>query len=195
MIKFVASSKNLMSKSNTMSLIPSETIITKIFVLRNEKVMPDFHLSKIYKVENRALKQAVKRNQDLFPKDFMFVLTDVEVELMVSQNVIPSKQFLGGAKPFAFTETGVTMLASVLKSKRAREINIAIMRAFVSLRKLLASNIELHLEIELIKKKLLKCDNSIELLFSYLDELSEKSSIKKSTCRTPIGYPLPKKKA
>jgi ORF6N domain len=195
MIKFVASSKNLMSKSNTMSLIPSETIITKIFVLRNEKVMLDFHLSEIYKVENRALKQAVKRNQDLFPKDFMFVLTDVEVELMVSQNVIPSKQFLGGSKPFAFTETGVAMLASVLKSKRAREINIAIMRAFVSLRKLLASNIELHLEIELIKKKLLKCDNSIELLFSYLDELSEKSSTKNPTSRTPIGYVLPNKKA
>jgi ORF6N domain len=116
MIKFVASSKNLMSKSNTMSLIPSETIITKIFVLRNEKVMLDFHLSEIYKIGNTALKQAVKRNQDLFPKDFMFVLTDAEVELMVSQNVIPSKQFLRGAKPFAFIETGVAMLASVLKS-------------------------------------------------------------------------------
>jgi hypothetical protein len=75
------------------------------------------------------LKQAVRRNMDLFPNDFMFVLTYKEIETVVSQNVIPSKQSLGGSNPFAFTETGVAMLSSVLKSKRAREMNIAIMGA------------------------------------------------------------------
>ena len=73
--------------------------------------MLDIHLAEIYKVENRALKQAVRRNMDLFPSDFMFVLTEKEIELMVSQNVIPSKKYFGGADPFAFTETGVAMLS------------------------------------------------------------------------------------
>ena len=102
--------------------LPQERIIDKIILLRGEKVMLDIHLAEIYKVENRALKQAVRRNLDLFPEDFMFVLNAKEVELMVSQIVIPSKKALGGSMPFAFTETGVAMLSSVLKSKRAREI-------------------------------------------------------------------------
>jgi hypothetical protein len=114
-----------MAKKQTAVLIPSETIMSKILFLREEKVMLDVHLSEIYGVETRALKQAVRRNMDLFPADFMFSLTENEIELVVSQNVIPSKQHLGGAIPYAFTETGVSMLSSVLKSKRAREMNIA----------------------------------------------------------------------
>lgn len=139
-------------KTTATLIIPEEKIINKILVLREEKVMLDVHIAEIYGVENRALKQAVRRNLDLFPEDFMFVLTDKEVEIVVSQNLIPSKQYLGGANPYAFTEAGVAMLSSVLKSKRAKEMNIAITRAFVALRKMLVNNTELRLEIEYIKK-------------------------------------------
>lgn len=75
-------------------------------MLRDEKVIMDFHLSELYQVETRVLKQAVRRNKNRFPDDFMFELTDIELDYLVSQDVIPSKQVLGGAKPFAFTETG-----------------------------------------------------------------------------------------
>jgi hypothetical protein len=153
--------------------------------------MLDLQLAEIYGVENRALKQAVRRNLDLFPDDFMFILSEQEIEMVVSQNVIPSKQSLGGANPFAFTETGVAMLSSVLKSKRAREINIAIMRAFIALRKMILSNTELKLEIEYIKKKVINHDKNIDLVFQYLDELLEKKTIK--IPRTKIGYKILKK--
>jgi hypothetical protein len=108
------------------SLIPEERIAGKILLLRTEKIMLDFHLAELYGIETRALKQAVKRNMDRFPYDFMFELTEIEVDNLVSQNVIPSKSYLGGALPYAFTETGVAMLSSVLKSKQAVEINILI---------------------------------------------------------------------
>lgn len=152
-------------------LIPSERIMNKIFIIRNEKVMLDVHLADIYGVETRALKQAVRRNMELFPSDFMFVLNDTEIEIMVSQKVIPSKQHLGGSNPFVFTEIGVAMLSSVLKSKRAREMNIAIMRAFVALRKIFLNHTEMKFEIEEIKKKLQNHDKNIELVFSYLTNL------------------------
>jgi hypothetical protein len=180
-----------MARRQFISLIPTEKIIHKIFLLRDEKVMLDIHLAELYGVENRALKQGVRRNLDLFPPDFMFVLTDKEIELMVSQNVIPSKQSLGGANPYVFTEAGVAMLSSVLKSKRAKEMNIAIMRAFVALRKLLLGNSEWRLEIERIKKKLTNQDKNIELVFQYLDELIEKKENSKP--RVQIGYKVSKK--
>jgi hypothetical protein len=139
-------------------------------------------------VETRALKQAVRRNEDLFPEDFMFTLNEVEIELVVSQNVIPSRQHLGGSKPFVFTETGVAMLSSVLKSKKARETNIAIMRAFVALRKLLLEQTDLRLEVENIKRKLENQDKHIELVFQYLDELLEKKENPEP--RKVVGYQL-----
>lgn len=117
-------------------LIPAERIVSKILLLRDEKVLLDLHLSELYELETRVLKQAVKRNLSRFPDDFMFTLTDEEVELVVSQNVIPHRKYLGGAAPFAFTEVGVAMLSSVLRSEKAVEVNIAIMRTFVSLRKM-----------------------------------------------------------
>jgi hypothetical protein len=90
---------------------PDQKVINRIIVIRNENVMLDIHLAEIYEVETRALKQAVRRNLDLFPNDFMFVLTADELEEVVSQNVIPSKQHLGGSFPYAFTETGIAMLS------------------------------------------------------------------------------------
>lgn len=181
-----------MAKKETALTIPKEVIINQIYYLRGHKVMLDVHLSELYNVENRALKQAVRRNMDLFPSDFMFILTETEVKTMVSQNVIPSKQHLGGSLPFAFTETGVAMLSSVLKSKRAKEMNIAIMRVFVSLRQMLMDNTELRLAIEEIKQKTQNNTKNIELVFQYLDGLTEKKDNEKP--RKKIGFKIPVKK-
>jgi len=113
-------------------------IKSKIYTIREQQVMLDRDLAELYQVETRTLKQAVKRNIDNFPDDFMFILSDKEIDFMVSQNVIPSKQYLGGSKPYAFTERGVSMLSSILKSKTATEISINIFRAFVNMRKFIS---------------------------------------------------------
>lgn len=125
----------------------------------------------------------------IIPEDFMFVLSQNEIELVVSQNVIPSRQHLGGSFPFAFTETGVAMLSSILKSKRAKEMNIAIMRAFVALRKMLLNNAEIRLEIEYIKNKVDNHDKNIELVFQYLDDLLRKKEEPNSSGKS-IGYKI-----
>jgi len=120
-----------------------QAIQSKIYEIRGQKVMLDFDLAELYEVENRALKQAVKRNTNRFPDDFMFVLSEKEVAEVVSQNVIPSKSYLGGALPFAFTEQGVSMLSSILRSKKAIQVNISIMRAFVFIRQYALSHKDL----------------------------------------------------
>ncbi|MFN4910484.1 MAG: ORF6N domain-containing protein [Flavobacteriales bacterium] len=111
-----------------------EQIKNKILEIRGKKVMLDMDLAKIYEVETRVLKQAVRRNIDRFPSDFIFQLTEIEMQHLVSQNVIPTLNHFGGAKPFAFTEQGIAMLSSVLKSKKSIHMNISIMRAFVMMR-------------------------------------------------------------
>ncbi|MCX6232912.1 MAG: ORF6N domain-containing protein [Bacteroidetes bacterium] len=121
-----------MTKENQ-PLLNEGIIASKIVILRDEKVILDVHLAELYEVETRVLKQAVRRNIGRFPDDFMYQLTDAEIEDVVSQNVIPSKRHLGGAIPFAFTESGVAMLSSVLNSKKAIYVNIAIMRTFTKL--------------------------------------------------------------
>jgi len=128
--------------------IPKERILRKIILIRDEKVILDVHLAELYGVETRALKQAVKRNLGRFPPDFMYELTAVEVEEVVSQNVIPHKKFFGGAVPYAFTETGVAMLSSVLKSEKAVEMNILIIRTFITLRKMALSYQEIMQKLE-----------------------------------------------
>lgn len=120
-----------------------QTIQNRIYEIRGEKIMLDFDLADLYDVENRVLKQAVKRNIDSFPDDFMFTLSEKEIDQMVSQKVIPSKSYFGGAVPFAFTEQGVAMLASVLKSKKAVQVKISIMRAFVLMRRYALSHKDL----------------------------------------------------
>jgi len=117
-----------------------QVIQSKIYEIRDYKVMLDRDLAEMYGVETRVLKQAVKRNIERFvDDDFMFELTEHEIDRMVSQFVIPSRSYFGGAKPYAFTELGVAMLSSVLKSKTAIEINRGIMRAFVAVRQMLAA--------------------------------------------------------
>lgn len=130
-----------------------QEIENKIYEIRHQNVMLDFDLAEMYQIETRVLKQAVRRNLERFPKDFMFELTEIEIESMVSQNVIPSKQKLGGAKPFAFTEQGVAMLSSVLKSKIAIEINISIIRTFVLMRQYALSHKELSEKLSQLENK------------------------------------------
>jgi hypothetical protein len=130
----------------------------RILLIRGQNVMLDFDLAELYGVETRALKQAVRRNPDHFPVDFMFELSPAEVETLVSQNVIPTRGKLGGATPMVFTEQGVAMLSSVLRSPRAVQVNIAIMRAFVRLRALLMSNADLA-------RKLLALENKYDAQF------------------------------
>jgi len=155
------------------SLVPAERIVNKIIFMRGEQVILDVHLSELYGIETRALKQAVRRNIERFPSDFMFELTDNEIDILVSQNVIPSKKYFGGAAPFAFTEIGVAMLSSVLKSKQAVENNIAIMRAFVMLRKMVSNYKELLKKQEEIERKVSKQGNQILVIFEYLKQLEQ----------------------
>jgi hypothetical protein len=119
----------------------------------------------------------------------MFQLTEQEVEIMLSQNAIPSKQNLGGTLPYAFTEHGVLMLANVLKSERAVQVSIKIIELFVKLCEMIVTHTELKFEIERIKKKIDNHDKNIEIVFSYFDELLEK----KAKPRKKIGFKLPKK--
>jgi hypothetical protein len=125
----------------------------RILLIRSQKVMLDFDLAELYGVETRALKQAVKRNLERFPEDFAFELTQDEMEILRSQNVISSSH--GGSRHgnLAFTEQGVAMRSSVLRSDRAVQVNIAIMRAFVRLRQMLSTNAELSRKLEDMEKK------------------------------------------
>ena len=177
-------------KSINVSIIPQEVLINKIYFLRNEKVMIDRDLAILYGVEGRRLREQVKRNISKFPRHFMFQLSEKEVEIMVSQNAIPSKSSLGGTLPYVFTEHGVLMLANVLKSEQAVQVSIRIIELFVQLRETLVSHTELKLEIKRIKKKIDNQNKNIEIVFKYFDELLEK----KETPRKQIGYKLPKKK-
>jgi hypothetical protein len=142
----------------------------KILLLRGQNVILDFDLAKLYGVETRALKQAVRRNRDRFPADFMFELNTSETKTLVSQTVIPTRGKLGGAVPMAFTEQGVAMLSSVLRSPRAVQVNIAIMRAFVRLREMLMSNADLARKLIALENKY---DAHFKIVFEAIRELME----------------------
>ena len=159
-----------------------EIITKKIHIIRNQKVMLDYDLAALYEIETRILKQSVKRNIERFPEDFMFELTEDEIEIVVSQFVIPSKSFLGGAKPFAFTEQGIAMLSGVLKSEKAIKINIAIMRTFVILRNSL-------LNLEEITSKVKEIENQFPEIYKILNYLMDKKElIAEQKERPKIGY-------
>ena len=156
--------------SVTVNGIPMQNII---YTIRGVQVMLDRDLAHFYGVENRALKQAVKRNPARFPDDFMFELSDSEIELLVSQNVIPSKKHLGGARPYAFTEQGVASLSSVLQSESAIAINIQIMRAFVTMRRFIAANAQIFQRLDTVERKQIEykadADKNFEKIFNAIE--------------------------
>ena len=142
-----------MSDTNNKLAIPDEIIMTKIYFVRNQKVMIDSDLAELYGVETRRLNEQVKRNTSRFPEDFMFQLSEIEFENLKSQ--IATSSWGGRRKsPYVFTEHGVLMLSSVLNSERAISVNIQIMRIFTKVREMLTDNLGVKLEIEEIKKKL-----------------------------------------
>lgn len=140
-------------KINPKALIPQEMIRNKILFLRGKKVILDKDLATLYDVEPIRLREQVKRNIKRFPIDFMFQLNEKETEVMVSQNAIPSKKYLGGHLPYVFTEHGILMLSSVLNSERAIQVNIQIMRTFSKLREMLTGHKELKEKIEEMEQK------------------------------------------
>lgn len=145
-----------------------DKIENRIFQVRGKRVMLDKDLALLYGVKPIALRQQVKRNLERFPADFMFQLTDDETKIMVSQNVIPSIKSLGGYLPYVFTEQGVAMLSSVLRSRRAILVNIQIMRAFVNLKRMALTYTELKRKIEAVERKY---DVQFKVVFDALKKL------------------------
>ena len=168
-------------------IISEENISNKIYFIRNQKVMLDRDLAELYGIETRVLKQAVRRNISRFPEDFMFELSKEEFANWRSQIVTSNSEKMGlRYAPMAFTEHGVLMISSVLNSDKAIQTNIQIMRIFTKVRQMLLETTEIRLDIAQIQKRLENHDKNIELVFSYLDEMTEKENIVKP--RTKIGY-------
>jgi hypothetical protein len=174
----------------TSTLVPA-VIERRILLLRGQKVLLDGHLALLYEVSTKVLVQAVKRNIKRFPADFMFQLTDEEYERLRSQ-IVTSKKGRGGRRypPFAFTEQGVAMLSSVLRSERAVQVNIEIMRAFVRLREILATHKDLARKLDELE---LKYDRQFKVVFDALRQLmappaSTKRSIGFRVKEPPIKY-------
>lgn len=148
-----------------------------ILLLRGEQVMLDFQLARLYGVETRVLKQAVNRNIERFPEDFMFKLTAEETNSLISnggsQIVIPSGYNFGGNTPYAFTEQGVAMLSSVLRSATAVRVNVEIMRAFVAARRLMLQNREHEMAINELRLKMQMLEDALENNLGVVNDLSE----------------------
>ena len=180
------------SKANIIRLTPDETIIRKIYIIRDQKVMLDFDLAALYEVETKAINQAVKRNADRFPDDFMFRLTikewltmrsqfvtsssqNIDIQpsdIMRSQNVTASQKKRNIAiTPYAFTEHGVTMLASVLKSERAVKMSITVVRAFIELKRNALQYKEVMEQIENLKDHLGEHDVQLNKIYEAIENL------------------------
>lgn len=169
-------------------ILTEETISDKIYFIRNQKVMLDSDLAMLYGVETKRLNEQVKRNLSRFPQDFMFQLTENEHDSLRSQ-IATLKKGRGVHQkylPFVFTEHGILMLSSVLKSDKAIQTNIQIMRIFTKVRQMLLDTTEIKVDILQIQKKLENHDKNIELVFSYLDELTDKKENESE--RVKIGY-------
>lgn len=157
-----------------------QIVHNRIFEMRGSRVILDIHLAELYDTQTRILKQAVRRNLDRFPSDFMFMLTPKEIDAIVVQKIVPDKRVLGGAFPFAFTEQGVAMLSSVLQSEKAIQVNIAIMRTFVFLRESASHYKELREKIEKLETEY---DEKFADVYEVLDHL-----LNPPVTRRPIGF-------
>lgn len=186
-----------MAKQETLSILPEEVVLNKIYVFRGHKVMLDSDLAELYGIVTKVLKQAVRRNISRFPDDFMFELLENEFEFLRSQIVTSKADKRGGSRylPMMFTEQGVAMLSSVLKSDIAIKINIQIMRVFTRMRQLLTDNTDLRLEIAEIKNAVEKIsrkqdgqDKNMELVFEYIDRLQDKIEEPIPKERKKIGF-------
>lgn len=159
--------------SDKNKIIRTDSIQNKIYTIRGVQVMLDSDLAQMYQVETRALNQAVSRNRERFPDDFMFQLTSEEWENLKSQNVISS---WGGRRklPYVFTEQGISSLSGVLKSETAVKVNIAIMRAFVQMRKFLVENAAIFQRLDKVEQKQIEADQKFDRIFNALEDKSVK---------------------
>ena len=164
--------------------IPHEVIVSKIYELRGAKVMLSVDLAELYDVETKRLNEQVKRNFGRFPERYMFKLTQVEYDSLRSQNASLKRGQHSKYLPYAFTEHGVLMLSSVLKSERAEKVNILIIDAFVKLNKMLLIHKDLLLEMDKMRKKVEGQDEKIEIIFNYLKQFI----LEQETPRKQIGY-------
>ncbi|MEW6742072.1 MAG: ORF6N domain-containing protein [Planctomycetota bacterium] len=173
------------------AVVQVEHVARRILVVRGLRVMLDRDLAELYGVRAIALRQQVKRNTNRFPADFMFQLTAEEADFLVSQRVIPSGRSLGGSLPYAFTQEGVAMLSSVLRSPRAVEVNIAIMRAFIRLRQLAAAHHDLAERLNELERTSQRHTKAIKIAFKLLRDLMAPPHEPED--REPIGFRSPKK--
>lgn len=166
--------------------VPDEVVMSKIYLIRGQKVMLDADLAELYGTETKKLKQQVNRNLERFPIHYMFELTKEENEILRSQIVTLKRGEHSKYLPYVFTEHGILMLSNVLKSQRAIAVSIQIIDIFVKLRESLAGQTDIWLEIERIKSAITKQDGKIDLLFQYLDQLIQQHHEPKP--RQRIGY-------
>ena len=165
------------NKDTNPEVFPDHIVLSKIFIIRDHKVMIDRDLAELYEVETRTLNQAVKRNLQRFPEDFMFQMTSDELENWKSQIVISNKEKMGIRKPpVVFTEQGVAMLSSVLNSERAIQVNIRIIRLFARIRELLIPNKDILQKLMDLENKGIEHDKKIKLIFEYLQQLRNSES-------------------
>ncbi len=181
-----------MMKKVELLQVPDELVMNKIYLIRDQKVMLDRDLAELYGVETKRLKEAVKRNLNRFPEDFMFELTELELKNWRTQFASSNSAKMGlRYKPFCFTEQGVAMLSSVLNSEKAITVNIQIIRIFTRIRKMLTDNTEIRWIIEELRTKTENNTKNIEVVFQYLDELLDKKENTK--LKEQIGYKMSKK--
>ena len=168
------------------SIVPVEVVERKIYLIRGQKVMLDKDLAVLYSVKPIRLREQVKRNIRRFPDDFMFQLNEKEIDSMVSQNAIPSRKYLGGYQPYVFTEQGVAMLSGILNSDVAINVNIAIMRTFVMIRRYALEHKEFNAKLLEIETKYDKKFSDVYEALNYLIKKDEKETVQKE--RKQIGY-------
>lgn len=153
------------------TIVAEEVVMNKIYYLRNTKVMLDKDLAHLYGVKPIRLREQVKRNAERFPENFMFQLNEKEVELMVSQNAIPSKSQLGGHSPYVFNEHGILMLANVLKSSRAIKVSLHLIEIFVKMREMLLTHKDILLKLEVLEKQVANDREDIQMIFDAMRQL------------------------
>jgi len=180
-----------MAKSNQTRAITilDEVVMSKIYLIRGQKVMLDTDLAELYGVETKRLKEQVRRNIERFPDDFMFELTQDEYRQLKEQFEQTGRGEHSKYPPFAFTEHGVLMLSSVLNSDRAIKVNIQVMRVYIRLREMIMLNKDILKHLESIERKLSEHDNQIILIFEYLKQLEQaKQQELEQKNRPKIGF-------
>lgn len=179
-----------MSSNQLTKFFTDDQIVEKIYTVRGQRVMLDRDLAEMYGIETKVLKQAVKRNRQRFPEDFMFEMAPDEFTNWRSQFVMSKSDKMGlRHPPFCFTEQGVAMLSSVLRSETAIQVNIQIIRVYTRMKQLLVNYKEIWQKIETIEQSLVQKDEEIQSIFNILKQLL----VKEATPREPIGFQIPKK--